>query len=169
MEHAVWSVVCFRDVKGGLRWQMAAWLTCCTCYITIFHDTKHDSSYFRNFMLSQKAVWSLCLFDGVLSSWRAMIVFVLREFRMSPFPFLPRRHTTIRLRTADKTNETWSEMKRRGVTPTLKRGMKRMTMRWKSQGNGLHRRSDTSAFSLRMRARGGELFNLLFSFEKTSP
>ena len=112
VEHAVWSVVCFRDVKAGLRWQMGAWLTCCTCYITIFHDTKHDSSYFRNLMLSQKAVWSLCLFDGVLSSWRAMIVFVLREFRMSPFPFLPRRHTTIRLRTADKTNEPWSEMKR---------------------------------------------------------
>ena len=41
-----------------------------------------------------------------------MIVFVvLREFRVSPFPFLLRRHT-IRLRTADKTNEPWSEMKR---------------------------------------------------------
>ena len=126
---------------------------------------------FGIFLLSQKAVWSLCLFDGVLSSWRAMIVFVLREFRMSPFPFLPPRRHTIRLRAADKTNEPWSEMKRSlSLTPTLKRGMKRMTMRWKSQGNGLHRRSDTSSSSLRRRARGGgELFNLLFSFEKTSP
>ena len=93
-------------------------------------------------------MWSLCLFYGVLSPWRAMIVFVvLREFPVSPFPFLPRRHT-IRLRTADETNEPWSEMKRsRSLTPTLKR----MTMRWKSQGNGLHRRSDTSSSSLRRR------------------
>ena len=121
---------------------------------------------FGIFLLSQKAVWSLCLFDGVLSSWRAMIVFVVREFRMSPFPFLPPRRHTIRLRTADKTNEPWSEMKRSRPLRLRRGGMKRMTMRWKSRGNGLHRRSDTSSSSLRRRR---ELFTPLFSFEKTSP
>ena len=41
VEHAVWSVVCFRGVKGGLRWQMAVWMTSCIrlrFFMTLFSE-----------------------------------------------------------------------------------------------------------------------------------